>query len=166
MRRARITYQGAFHHTMNRGLEGRKIFETDKLKSTFLKLLEKNKKKYRIRIFAYCLMDNHFHLIVENSSGRMSEFFKQLNSQFATYYRTRVKEKGYVFQDRFKSTLIQDDSYLIKAIAYILTNPVRAKICKSAYGPLSQRQTYFSGRDRNLWFLRDTWTKNFLYQII
>ena len=145
MRRARITYQGAFHHAMNRGIEGRNIFQKKKYKEKFLELLVSKKERLKIRIFSYCIMDNHYHLVVENSSGRMSEFFKQLNSQYATFFRTQVGGKGYVFQDRFNSTLIQDDSYLQQAIAYILRNPVRAGICSNAYDyKWSSTTAYFS----------------------
>lgn len=111
---------------MNRGHEGKKIFLKDSEKNLFLKLLKETAKRYRIRIFAYCIMDNHYHLVLENSSGRMSEFFKKLNGQYGRIYRRENKGKGYVFQDRFKSKLIQDDSYLLMVIGYVLKNPVRA----------------------------------------
>ncbi|MCK4835297.1 MAG: transposase [Candidatus Aminicenantes bacterium] len=126
MRRARITYKGAFHHAMNRGHEGKKIFLKDSEKNLFLELLKETAKGYRIRIFTYCIMDNHYHLVLENSSGRMSEFFKKLNGQYGRIYRRENKGKGYVFQDRFKSKIIQDDSYLIMVMGYVLNNPVRA----------------------------------------
>ena len=126
MRRARVTYQGAFHHAMNRGYEGKKIFLKDSEKNLFLELLKETAKVLRIRIFAYCIMDNHYHLVLENSSGRMSEFFKKLNGQYGRIYRKENKGKGYVFQDRFKSKIIQDDSYLLMVIGYVLNNPVRA----------------------------------------
>lgn len=143
MRRARVTYKGAFHHAMNRGYDGKAIFLNLKEKELFLELLGKNAKEFRIRILAYCLMDNHYHLILENSSRRMADFFKQLNGQFASIYRKRNDGKGYVFQDRYKSMLIQDDSYLLLAIAYILNNPVRARVVEN--------------------FLDYKWSSSFLY---
>ena len=126
MRRARVTYRGAYHHVMNRGYDGNPIFKERKDKEDFLSLLKLYSEKLNIRIFAYCLMANHYHLILENSSGRMSDFLKQLNGNFGGLYRTEHGGKGYVFQGRFKSMLIQDDSYLLLSIAYILNNPVRA----------------------------------------
>ena len=126
MRRARVTYQGAYHHVMNRGYDGKPIFKERKDKEYFLSLLRLYSEKLKIRIFAYCLMDNHYHLILENSSGRMSDFLKQLNGNFGSLYRSEHVGKGYVFQGRFKSMLIQDNSYLLLSIAYILHNPVRA----------------------------------------
>ncbi len=79
MRRERITYPGAFHHVMNRGYNGNHIFEGNKNKSQFLDYLEWAAKQMKIRLFAYCVLDNHYHLVMENSSGRMSDFAKLLN---------------------------------------------------------------------------------------
>jgi REP element-mobilizing transposase RayT len=83
-------------------------------------------KNLKIKILAYCIMANHYHLILENSSGRMSDFFRQLNGNYGMIYRKLYGEHGYVFQGRYKSTLIQADAYLRIAIRYALLNPVRA----------------------------------------
>jgi REP element-mobilizing transposase RayT len=128
MRHARLTWIGAYHHVMNRGVGDEKIFLTREMKVKYLKLLEEKSKLLRIKIYCFCLMDNHFHLILENSAGRLSDFMKQLNTSYALFYRKRVGGKGYVFQNRFQSTLIQNESYLIIAIKYVLQNPVNAGI--------------------------------------
>ncbi len=100
-----------------------------------------------MRILAYCLMDNHYHLVLQNLTGRMSEFFKQLNGQFGTYYRQRYGGKGYIFQDRYKSQLIQDDAYLMLAIAYVLNNPVKAGLARSyEQFPWSSGGLYFTDK--------------------
>lgn len=145
MRRARVTYKGAFHHAMNRGYDGKEIFFNSKEKELFIELLGKNAKDLQVRILAYCLMDNHYHLIIENSSGLMPDFFKQLNGQFGTIFRKRNGGRGYVFQDRYKSMLIQDDSYLLLSVAYVLNNPVRAGLVEDflAY-EWSSASLYFS----------------------
>ncbi|MBN1548795.1 MAG: transposase [Syntrophaceae bacterium] len=106
---------------MNRGYDGRAIFREDGDKRIFLELLKKSWKLLKIRIFAYCLIDNHYHLVLQNMSGRMPQFFKRLNGQYGNYYRNRYGGKGYVFQERYKSMLIQDDAYVMSAIAYVLT---------------------------------------------
>lgn len=126
MRRERLTYPGAFHHVTNRGIKGEYIFPGDKDKEIFLEHLSKRATILGIRIIGYCLMNNHYHLLLENVSGRMSGLLKQVNGAYGIYYRRRHGGKGYVFQNRFKSTLIQDDSYLRLAILYLLQNPVRA----------------------------------------
>ena len=101
----------------------------------------------KIRLFAYCIMDNHYHLILENTSGSMSDFLKLLNGQYGMYYRKMYGGKGYVFQSRFKSTIIEDDGYLIKSIEYLLQNPVRAGIVPFAENYIwSSIQYYFSNQ--------------------
>jgi REP element-mobilizing transposase RayT len=126
MRRERLTYPGAFHHVMNRGINGEYIFPGDEDKEIFLEHLSKRATILGIRIIGYCLLSNHYHLLLENVSGRMSGLLKQVNGAYGIYYRHKHGGKGYVFQNRFKSTLIQDDSYLRLAILYLLQNPVRA----------------------------------------
>lgn len=121
-----MTYEGALHHAMNRGYNGNNIFNEDSNKELFLDLIKKYSDCLRIRVLAYCIMNNHYHLIFQNTSGRMSDFFKQINGQFGSLYRMKKGGKGYVFQDRYKSMIIQNDSYLLLALAYVLNNPVRA----------------------------------------
>jgi REP element-mobilizing transposase RayT len=107
-----LTYSGALHHAMNRGHGGEKLFSGPDLKKKFIEILFETSRKLKIGNIAYCLLDNHYHLVVENSSGRLSEFFKQLNGRYGIYYRKKMGGKGYVFQSRFKSEIIQDDFYL------------------------------------------------------
>jgi len=133
MRHARLTWQGAFHHIMNRGIEKIPIFKDDESKKFYLDLLTEYSKKEKIRIFGYCIMDNHFHIVLENSSLKLSEFMKNVNSKFGQLYRKLKGGKGYVFEDRFKSTLIEDESYLVTLIRYLHQNPVRAKIVKDPF---------------------------------
>jgi len=150
MRRARFTYEGAYHHIMNRGLMGEKIFFDDKAKDYFLKNLKRLSSNLGIRILAYCIMDNHYHIILQNTSGKLSYFMKLLNGQFGIYYRKRVGGKGYVFQSRFKSTLIKEGTYLKMAIVYVLLNPVRKGITEHPEDyKWSSISKYFSGK-RNL----------------
>ncbi len=115
---------------MNRGHNGLPVFNSNKDKNKFLSLAKNNSKKCKISILAYCIMDNHYHLIIQNNSGRMSDFFKRTNGEFGTYYRKKYGGKGYVFQDRFRSTLIQKEQYLLKAFAYVFNNPVEAGLVK------------------------------------
>lgn len=130
MRRARITFNGAYHHVMNRGIEGKDIFFDENAIFYFLESMKEKSNKLKMRILAYCIMPNHFHLIVQNSSGKLSAFMKQLNGQYGMYYRKRKGGKGHVFQGRFKSTLIQEDAYMRMVIVYVLLNPVQKGIVR------------------------------------
>ena len=113
---------------MNRGIRGEQIFKSTDLKTTYLEMLREEAEKFKIKIFAYCIMNNHYHLVLENTSGQMSEFQKQVNGKYGIYYRKVEGNSGYVFQSRFKSTLIENDSYLIFSIAYVLSNPVKSGV--------------------------------------
>ncbi|MCP5106792.1 MAG: hypothetical protein GY950_25640 [bacterium] len=147
MKRIRITYPGAYHHVMNRGYDGNPIFAGSKFKSRFLDYLEDSVSKTKIRLLAYCVMDTHYHLVLENSSGRMSDCLRLLNGQYGMFYRKTEGGKGYVFQSRFVSTLIENDAYLIQSLLYLLRNPVRAGIVQSAENyTWSSAQYYYSER--------------------
>jgi putative transposase len=111
MRRARLTYDGAFHHCVNRGHGRERILAGDKDKTVFLNLLNETSKRMKIRVLAFCLMDNHYHLVIENSSGRMADFFKLLNGEYGTYYRRRHGGNGYVFQGRYSHTIVTLDGF-------------------------------------------------------
>jgi REP element-mobilizing transposase RayT len=118
---------------MSRGHGGEKILLDETAKTCFLDILERRSASQKIRIFTYCIMDNHYHLVLQNSSGKLSEFMKQLNGEYGTYYRRRAGGSGYVFQGRYKSTLIQEDKYMDMAIVYTLLNPVRAELASSPW---------------------------------
>ncbi len=151
MRQARITYEGAIHHVMSRGYNGFPIFKTDIEKDKLLELFENNAEKCKISILSYCIMDNHYHLIIQNSSGKMPEFFRKVNGEFANFYRRKNGGRGYVFQDRYKSILIQDDSYLLVVIAYVLNNPVRARITENfLVYKWSSGSMYFKNKETKL----------------
>jgi REP element-mobilizing transposase RayT len=145
MRFPRQTFPGAFHHVTARGIRGENILADDADKKCFLELLGRKARLNNIRIFAYCLMDNHYHLVLENSSGRLSHLFKQLNGNYGQYYRRRTETQGYVFQSRYYSSLVQDESYLTQVIRYVLLNPVKAGLTASALSyPWSSAGSYFS----------------------
>lgn len=129
---------------MNKGIEGKDIFFDENAIVYFLESMKEKSNKLKMRILAYCIMPNHFHIIVQNSSGKLSAFMKQLNGQYGMYYRKRKGGKGHVFQGRFKSTLIQEDAYMRMVIIYVLLNPVRKGIVSNprAYKWSSIREYY------------------------
>ena len=151
MRRSRVTFKGAYHHIMSRGLNHEPILAGREGKEYFLRLLREAQKIYRIRLLVYCLMDNHYHLILQNSSARLADFMRYVNGYYGLSYRSRMGGRGYVFQDRYKSTLIQQDNYLTMAVVYVLLNPVRAGVVKDPYRyPWSSIGCYFSGKNSDI----------------
>ena len=125
-------------------------------------MMSEKSKKYGIRIFAYCVMNNHFHICLENTSGNLSDFMKSLNGHFGQYYRYITNSKGYVFEDRFKSTLIQDENYLLIVIKYILQNPVRSLYLSDPFDyQWSSINEYFS-LDKNTFVVCDLIEEQYL----
>ena len=131
---------------MNRGVRGEKIFFDDRSRAYFVTILEEKIFQFKQKLLAFCIMDNHYHLVMQNTSGKFSDLLKQLNGQYGMYYRKRRGGIGYVFQSRFKSTLIQEDKYLRMAIIYVLLNPVRKGLVENPWEySWSSINEYFSG---------------------
>lgn len=146
MRRARLTWRGAYHHVMSRGINGEAILATDLRKKRFLEILGESAAVFRMRLFAYCLMDNHYHLLLENSSGKLASFMRCLNGAYGFHYRQEQRNQGYVFQGRFRSTLIENEAYLVQAIRYVLHNPVKKGLVgHEREWPWSSAPLYFKG---------------------
>jgi len=115
---------------MNRGHEGRIIFIDEADKDLFVELINKARNLTHTSVMAYCILDNHYHLLIQNISERMPDFFKLINGEYAVHFRKKYGGKGYVFQDRYQTKLIQDESYMMVCLAYILNNPVKAGLCR------------------------------------
>ena len=128
-RKARIESAG-FHHIYNRGVEKRLIFKDDLDKDKFLDILDETSMLYGFTIHAYALMDNHYHMLLENTEENLSSGMRQINAKYAQYFNKKYKRIGHLWQDRFKSWYVFDDNYLFTLFKYIEYNPVKAKITK------------------------------------
>ena len=127
----RIEYPGAYYHVVNRGNNQEKIYQNDRDKEKFIEYLEKASERYSIIIHTYCLMSNHYHLIVETPEPNLSVTMQWINVSYATYFNRKRKRHGHLFQGRYKAILIDADEYLTHLSRYIHLNPVRAKIASS-----------------------------------
>lgn len=127
----RVQYSGACYHIIQRGNNQEKIFKRDKEKLFFLELLRAVRIKFNCLIFAYTIMDNHYHLLIQIQTENLSQIMHRLNSRYAQYYNWRHNRKGHVFQGRFLSYLITDDLYLVTVLRYIHQNAVRARIVEN-----------------------------------
>jgi len=117
-----------YYHIVNRGVERRKIFmdEEDHLK--FLEILDESAKTYAFEIYAYALMDNHYHLLLKTTALNLSLLMRQINSRYSIHFNKKQKRVGPLWQGRFKSWYVYDESYLKSLIKYIEFNPIKAKI--------------------------------------
>ena len=126
----RVEYAGAFYHVLNRGNGGEKVLRQDRDKEKFLQYVGEAAGQYSLSIHTYCLMDNHFHLLVETHDANLSAAIQWLNISYAAWYNKKHNRSGHVFQGRFKSYLIDADEYLTTVSRYIHLNPVRAGVVK------------------------------------
>lgn len=126
----RIEYPGAVYHITSRGNRGDSIYLSDKDRILFLHLLEKTIQRYNWICHAYCLMDNHYHLLVETVEANLSVGMRHLNGVYTQKFNITHDSSGHLFQGRYKSILVEKGNHLLELCRYIVANPVRAKICK------------------------------------
>ncbi|MCP4252152.1 MAG: transposase, partial [Candidatus Scalindua sp.] len=123
----RIEYDGALYHLTSRGNARKPIFAGDEDRKIFLDTLDKVNDKYNFLCHAYCLMDNHYHLLIETPDGNLSNGMRQLNGVYTQRYNRRNRKVGHVFQGRYKAILIQKETHFLEVCRYIVLNPVRAR---------------------------------------
>ena len=123
-RQQRLGRQDGHHHVVNRGIDKRPVFRTDEDRVDFGQLLGEAHERTGVLVNAYCLMDNHYHLVLECPDGGLSTFMHHLNGQFARHWHLRHGGDGPVFTGRFKSRPILDEEYLVSAVRYVHRNPL------------------------------------------
>lgn len=116
------------YHVMVRGNERKEIFHENEDRKRFLYILEQKKSKKEYDLYAYCLMDNHAHLIIKENMDHITRIMKRINTSYASYYNKKYGRVGHVFQDRYKSEVIEQESYLLEVIRYVHNNPVKARL--------------------------------------
>lgn len=120
-------------HVTTHGIDNKYIYENIKEKRVIRKLILENQESFEINIIAYCIMNNHVHLLLKfKKPENLSKYMHKVNTSYAIYYNKNHKRAGYVYKDRFYSQIIKDKTHLINAIIYIHNNPVKAKMCNSA----------------------------------
>jgi len=122
----RIVYPGAFYHVTSRGNEQKDVFKSKRDREKFLEYLESATARYGAVIHVYCLMSNHYHLLVETPAGNLPQIMGHINGAYTTYYNIKRKRSGHLFQGRYKAILVEFDEYALELSRYIHLNPVRA----------------------------------------
>lgn len=130
-RPSRIDYQGALHHVMNRGAAKRTVFPESVYFELFLGLLADAAKEHRLQIHAYCLMSNHFHLLVESDAGELSEAMRDLTGRFTRIVNGWNGEDGPIFRGRFKSVPVRSERQFLLVSRYIHLNPAEAGLVQT-----------------------------------
>ncbi len=152
----RITYPGAHYHITARGNEQKDIFKSRRDREKFLSYLESSVTRYGAEIHAYCLMNNHYHLLMETPDGNLPEIMRHINGAYTNYHNTKCKRAGHLFQGRYKAVLIEADEYLMQLSRYIHLNPVRAGMtAKPEDHPWSSYLDYIGKRQAPCWLRLD-----------
>jgi putative transposase len=123
--RLRVDIAG-YHHIINRGVNRCDIYNNNDDKEMFLQILNKSATIHKVTVHDYCLMDNHYHILLETTKDNLSAFMRVVNANYAKYFNKKYKRSGHLFQDRYKSKYIISDDYLYTLIRYIENNPLEA----------------------------------------
>lgn len=119
---------------MLRGINQQQIFEDEEDNFRFLETLLKYKQQCKYEIYAYCLMGNHLHILLKEGEENLSLMLKRIGGSYVYWYNLKYHRSGHLFQDRFKSEPVENDSHFLTVMRYIHQNPIKAGICKSLDG--------------------------------
>jgi REP element-mobilizing transposase RayT len=128
----RLEFSGALYHVLSRGNRRESIYLNDGDFTAFLALLAEVCERFNWLIHAYCLMTNHYHLLIETPDANLSRGMRHLNGVYTQRFNRRHRRVGHVFQGRYKALLVQKDAYLLELTRYIVLNPVRARMVQTA----------------------------------
>ena len=130
-RKAREKSESGIYHIMLRGINRQDLFEDDEDRQKFIDTIAFYKKKGGYKIYAYCIMSNHVHLLIEEEKEPFSLIMKRISSSYVYYYNWKYCRCGHLFQERFKSEIVENDNYFLTVLRYIHQNPIKANIIKN-----------------------------------
>ena len=123
----RLEFPGAVYHVTARGNERREVFRDDEDRRLFVSTLGRTVARWRWVVHAYCLMSNHYHLLIETPEANLSRGMRQLNGEYTQTFNRRHRRAGHLFQGRFKALLVEKESHLLEVSRYVVLNPVKAR---------------------------------------
>jgi len=127
VRPLRIEYPNAWYHVTGRGVARSNLFQDDKDRLRFLKVLRESVELFNVEVHCYVLMSNHFHFLLKTPDANLSRFMQRFNTAYTTYFNLRHHRVGHLYQGRYKGLLVEADEYLLELSRYIHLNPVRIK---------------------------------------
>lgn len=146
----RIEFPGAFYHVIVRGNQKQTIFLDEKDRLKYLDLLGQYKKRHGFILYAYILMMNHVHLLIETPKSALSKVMQAINQSYTSYFNRKYNKVGHLFQGRYKSYLCDRDAYLVSLARYIHLNPVRAKLVKKPHEYKWSSYLAYFGKDNGI----------------
>jgi REP element-mobilizing transposase RayT len=152
----RIEYPGAWYHVMNRGRRGEEIFTEKNDYRLFLEVVQESTDLFNIKIAAYCLMPTHYHLLLHTPDGNLSRGMRQINGIYTQRFNRTHQYEGQLFRGRYKSILVEVDTYILPLLRYIHKNPLRAGICDELNDyEWSSHRGYLSDAKRWDWLYKE-----------
>jgi REP element-mobilizing transposase RayT len=150
-RNARVKSESGIYHIMLRGINQQLIFEDEEDNRKFIEVLKDCKAVSGYKLFAYCLMGNHIHLLIKVEKEELEQIFKRIGGRYVYWYNGKYSRVGHLFQDRYKSEPVETDEYFLTVLRYIHQNPVNANISKKVDGYLwSSYNEYINPKVRQL----------------
>lgn len=128
----RLEFAGALYHVTSRGDRREDIYLTDDDRNAYLEILGKVCERYNWIVHAYCLMDNHYHILIETPDSNLSKGMRQLNGVYTQHFNRTHRRVGHVYQGRYKAIIVQKEAYLLEVARYVVLNPVRARMVRAA----------------------------------
>ena len=150
-RHSRQQSGSGIYHVIMRGINRQTIFEDEEDNNRLIETLKKYKDISSYRLFAYCLMGNHFHLLLKTEGEDLAQIMKRVAGSYVYWYNLKYERSGHLFQDRFKSESVESDRYFLAVLRYIHQNPINAGLCSKAEEyDYSSYNDYISGRSKLL----------------
>lgn len=146
-RSPRVHYNGALYHVIVRGNNKAFIFEKDEDKASYKHIIKNYKKKYFFLVYAYCIMDNHAHLLIEIKDIQLSKIMQGIQQVYTQWYNKEYERTGHVFEQRYKAILCDRENYFLELIKYIHQNPIKANITKTLSYKWSSYMEYLGHPD-------------------
>lgn len=152
----RIEYPGAWYHVMNRGRRKEEIFQDDRDREMYLEVLDQTFRLFKIEIHAYSLMANHYHLLLCTPEGNLARAIRHLNGVYTQKYNKRHKIDGSLFRGRYKSIVVDKESYLLEVVRYIHRNAIKAGLEKKpGEYKWDSHSAYMNGRQSPKWLMTE-----------
>ncbi|OGO78085.1 MAG: hypothetical protein A2Y23_15500 [Clostridiales bacterium GWB2_37_7] len=145
-RPTRVDYKGGIYHVIARGNNKELIFIEDKDKGHFISVVKKSCEIMGCKVYGYALMNNHYHILMQTMDKKLQEIMHKVNNTYSKYFNLKYERVGHVFQGRYKSCIIQDETYMFNVLRYIHQNPIEAGLCNKAQDYAWTSDKYYRGK--------------------
>jgi len=161
----RVEYENAWYHVMNRGANRQAIYKNNSHRNLFYTILSEVAERFNMEIHAFCLMDNHYHLLVRTPYGNLARAMRHLDGVYTQRFNRLDVRDGPLFRGRYKAILIESDSYLLQVSRYIHLNPIEARLCKNPYDYIWSSYRSYVNEKLSIPWLKTCFTLNLISSV-